>query len=113
MPAARYPLATISPRFPPFFSHYCDISLGILPQFCDTYHKGKATATRHTERTAAMLTITRYPHKIFTTEAEAAATVALLGFEDGETRIQIDPKGSGRCLIEVLDLETGEVIGKI
>jgi hypothetical protein len=36
-----------------------------------------------------------------------------MGFEAGETRINIDPKGSGRCFVEVLDLEDGEVIGTV
>jgi hypothetical protein len=36
-----------------------------------------------------------------------------MGFEIGETRVSVDPKGSGRCYVEVLDLDDGEVIGRI
>ena len=55
----------------------------------------------------------RHPHKIFTTKAEAEALIKVMGLEDGETRINVDPKGSGRCFIEILDIEDGEVIGHI
>lgn len=60
-----------------------------------------------------MMTLTNKPHKIFNTAEDAAKTIAIMGFEDGETRINIDPKGSGRCFVEVLDLDDGEVIGRI
>jgi hypothetical protein len=59
-----------------------------------------------------MLTINK-PHKIFNSVDDAAAAIALMGFEDGETRVSVDPKGSGRCFVEVLDLDDGEVIGRI
>ena len=60
-----------------------------------------------------MMTMLNNPHKIFASTDEAVATVALMGFEDGEARINVDPKGSGRCFVEVLDLEDGAVIGRI
>jgi hypothetical protein len=60
-----------------------------------------------------MLTLTNKPHKIFNTAEDAAKTIAVMGFEAGETRINIDPKGSGRCFVEVLDLDDGAVIGRI
>jgi len=53
------------------------------------------------------------PHKIFNSVEEAAKMIAIMEFEDGETRINVDPKGSGRCFIEVLDLEDGAVIGRV
>jgi hypothetical protein len=53
------------------------------------------------------------PAKIFNSAALAQEAIDALGFEDGELRIQIDPKGSGRCIIEVLDLDDGEVIAHI
>ena len=59
-----------------------------------------------------MLTINR-PHTIFNDKTAAEAAIIAMGFEDGETRINIDPKGSGRCFVEVLDLEDGEVIGRV
>jgi hypothetical protein len=59
-----------------------------------------------------MLTINR-PHTIFNDKAAAEAAIIAMGFEDGETRINIDPKGSGRCFVEVLDLEDGAVIGRV
>jgi len=55
----------------------------------------------------------RHPHKIFNTKAEAEDLIKVMGLEDGETRINVDPKGSGRCFIEILDIEDGEVIGHI
>jgi hypothetical protein len=54
-----------------------------------------------------------YPHKIFENIAAAEKAIHVMGFEDGETRISIDPQGSGRCFVEVLDLEDGAVIGRI
>jgi hypothetical protein len=60
-----------------------------------------------------MMTLANKPHKIFHTAEDAAKTIAIMGFEDGETRINIDPKGSGRCFVEVLDLDDGAVIGRI
>ena len=53
------------------------------------------------------------PHKIFNSVDDAAAAIAVMGFEVGETRVSLDPKGSGRCYVEVLDLDDGEVIGRI
>ncbi|NBT50451.1 MAG: hypothetical protein EBT12_02650 [Marivivens sp.] len=53
------------------------------------------------------------PHKIFNSVEEAEKMIVIMEFEDGETRINIDPKGSGRCFVEVLDLEDGEPIGRI
>lgn len=53
------------------------------------------------------------PHKIFNSVDDAIAAIAAMGFEDGETRISVDPKGSGRCFVEVLDLDDGYVIGRI
>jgi len=58
-------------------------------------------------------TIETGAYKIFNTEAAASAAVIALGFDDGELAIRVDPKGSGRCFIEVLDLEDGAVIGRI
>ncbi len=54
-----------------------------------------------------------HPHKIFANVEAAERAIAVMGFEAGETRINIDPKGSGRCFVEVLDLEDGEVIGTV
>jgi hypothetical protein len=53
------------------------------------------------------------PHKIFNSVEEAEKMIEIMEFEVGETRINIDPKGSGRCFVEVLDLEDGEPIGRI
>lgn len=53
------------------------------------------------------------PHTLFNTEAEARTTVARMGLGEDEVRICVDPKGSGRAYIEVLDEDTGEVIGKL
>lgn len=53
------------------------------------------------------------PHKIFNSVEEALATIELMSFEEGETRINVDPNGSGRCFVEVFDLQDGEVIGRI
>ena len=50
-------------------------------------------------------------YTIFQTEAEAKKVVA--DWDASEYRINIDPAGSGRCFIEILDEETGEVIGKL
>jgi hypothetical protein len=60
-----------------------------------------------------MMTIANRPHIIFQNVGAAQKAIADMGFESGETRINIDPKGSGRCFVEVLDLEDGEVIGRI
>lgn len=60
-----------------------------------------------------MMTLTNRPHKIFNSAAEAAKVIAEMEFEAGETRVNIDPKGSGRCFVEVLDLDDGAVIGRI
>jgi hypothetical protein len=53
------------------------------------------------------------PHTIFNSVVDAQKMIAIMEFEDGETRIKVDPKGSGRCFVEVLDLQDGEVIGRI
>ena len=50
---------------------------------------------------------------IFYSRKEAEKTISIIEFEDGETRIIVDPKGSGRCYVEVLDPEDGAVIGRI
>jgi hypothetical protein len=50
---------------------------------------------------------------IFYSSNEAEKTISIMEFEDGETRIIVDPKGSGRCYVEVLDPEDGAVIGRI
>ena len=50
-------------------------------------------------------------YKVFANEAEAKAIVS--DWDEAEFRINIDPKGSGRCFVEILDEETGEVIGKL
>lgn len=60
-----------------------------------------------------MLTITQKVHKVFNSAEDAAKMIATMGFEDGETRIVVDPKGSGRCFVEVLDLDDGAVIARI
>jgi len=60
-----------------------------------------------------MMTLLNKTHKIFNTVDDAAKAIAIMGFEAGETRINIDPKGSGRCFIEVLDIDDGEVIGRV
>ena len=57
--------------------------------------------------------ITDEPPMIFSSVEDAQKAISIMGFDDGELRIIIDPKGSGRCLIEVLDLEDGMVIGRI
>lgn len=53
------------------------------------------------------------PPTLFSSVEEAEKMMATMGFEEGETRIKVDPKGSGRCFIEVLDLEDGAVIGRV
>jgi ABC-type uncharacterized transport system ATPase subunit len=60
-----------------------------------------------------MRMITDEPHMIFASVKDAQKAISVMGFDDGELRIIIDPKGSGRCVIEVLDLEDGKVIGRI
>ena len=50
---------------------------------------------------------------VFNTSAAAEAAVLLMGFDDGECRVIVDPKGSGRCIIEIIDLEDGAVIGRV
>ena len=57
--------------------------------------------------------ITDQPHKIFNTVEAAEDAIAVMGFEAGETRISIDPKGSGRCFVEIIDLDDGVVIGRV
>jgi hypothetical protein len=60
-----------------------------------------------------MMRLTNQPHKTFNSVDAAVAVIALMGFEDGETRVCVDPKGSGRCFVEVLDLDDGAVISRI
>ena len=60
-----------------------------------------------------MMILLNKPHKVFNSVDDAAAAIAVMGFEVGETRVSLDPKGSGRCYVEVLDLDDGEVIGRI
>lgn len=57
------------------------------------------------------MNIANQPHTIFKNEASAILICA--DFEPNEFRIMKDPKGSGRCIIYMLDEETGEVIGKL
>ena len=49
------------------------------------------------------------PAKIF--NSRAAAESVCVGLDAGEFRIVEDPKGSGRCLIMMVDEETGADIG--
>jgi len=35
------------------------------------------------------------------------------GMDKSEYRIDADPKGSGRCLVRILDEETGEILGSL
>ena len=57
------------------------------------------------------MNIANQPHTVFNTEA--AAMLICADLEVNEFRVIKDPKGSGRCIVEVLDEETGEVIGKL
>ena len=57
------------------------------------------------------MNIANQPHTVFNTEA--AAMLICDDFESNEFRVVTDPKGSGRCIVEMLDEETGEVIGKL
>jgi hypothetical protein len=50
---------------------------------------------------------------IFYSSKAAEKTISIMEFKDGETRIIVDPKGSGRCYVEVLDPKDGAVIGCI
>jgi len=59
----------------------------------------------------ATLKIANSAYKIFNS-VEAAEKV-VIGWDAGSYRINVDPKGSGRCFIEVLDEETGEVLGNL
>jgi len=60
-----------------------------------------------------MIKITNQPHTIFNNVSAAEKAISDMGFENGETRIIVDTKGSGRCFVEVLDLEDGDVISRI
>lgn len=51
------------------------------------------------------------PHTLFNNYA--AAEKVTVDMEANEFRIDVDPKGSGRCVIRILDEETGEVIGTL
>ena len=51
------------------------------------------------------------PGKIFNSYDAAAKACALM--DANEYRIDTDPKGSGRCLVRILDEETGEVVGTL
>ena len=42
-----------------------------------------------------------------------AAKKVVIGWGSDSYRIHVDPQGSGRCFIEVLDEDTGEAIGKL
>lgn len=53
--------------------------------------------------------ITDCPGHIFANYEAAAKACALM--DSNEYRIDTDPKGSGRCLVRILDEETGEVVG--
>jgi len=55
------------------------------------------------------MSITNQPAKIFNTFEKAQK--ACEGLESNEFRIDLDPKGSGRCLVMMLDDETGEEMG--
>jgi hypothetical protein len=57
------------------------------------------------------MTIINQPGKIFANYAAAAKACAMM--ESNEFRIDADPKGSGRCLVRILDEETGEVVGTL
>lgn len=52
--------------------------------------------------------------KIFTTEAEAIKVAAALQADDDDFtyRVRVDPKGTGKALIDVID-ETGAVLGTV
>jgi hypothetical protein len=50
------------------------------------------------------------PHIFANYEAALAACVYM---DANEYRIDTDPKGTGRCLVRVLDEETGEVVGSL
>jgi|TARA_R110000796_G_scaffold211516_1_gene327656 hypothetical protein len=51
------------------------------------------------------------PAKVFNDYAAAAHTCRFM--DAAEFRIVTDPKGSGRCNVEILDEDTGEVVGKL
>jgi hypothetical protein len=57
------------------------------------------------------MNITSQPHTVF--KNEAAALLICADFEANEFRVLTDPKGSGRCIVEMLDEETGEALGKL
>jgi hypothetical protein len=73
--------------------------------------RGAASPANQGER--QMMKITNTGCTIFYSSKEAEKTISIMEFEDGETRIIVDPKGSGRCYVEVLDPEDGAVIGRI
>lgn len=50
-------------------------------------------------------------YQIFSTEDAARKVVS--DWPAGSYNINVDPKGSGRCFIEILDEETGDVLGKL
>lgn len=59
----------------------------------------------------SIVTINAANYTIFS-NADAARDV-VKDWDAKSYRINIDPKGSGRCFIEILDEETGEVLGKL
>lgn len=57
------------------------------------------------------MNILNHPHTIFNTRKDAEHICRLM--EANEFRIVEDPKGSGRCIVEILDVEDGTVLGKL
>ena len=55
------------------------------------------------------MSILNHPHKVFNNRQGAEHTCRLM--ESNEYNIKEDPKGSGRCIIEILDEEDGTVLG--
>lgn len=60
--------------------------------------------------TLTILNTNKGNHKVFKTEAEAAALAADLNDEDFTYRVKLDPTGTGKAILEVVENETGEVI---
>ena len=56
-----------------------------------------------------MMAMLNNPHTIFNNRALAEHTCRLM--EPNEYRIKEDPKGSGRCIVEILDEEDRTVLG--
>lgn len=55
------------------------------------------------------MSILNHPHTVFNNRQAAEHTCRLM--ESNEYNIKEDPKGSGRCIIEILDEEDGTVLG--